>query len=149
MEPFTTFSTGAKRESENSDLRYDLLPVEPLRRLARRYAHGADKYGVQNYVHGLPYPNTFNHIIEHLQAYNSGDFTDDHLAAAAWGIFTLMHFETEGQDVCTSITGSVWSTRADAEGSPEPSSQETCSATKPYLKTRTSSRKSSSRSIRR
>jgi len=106
-----TFEGGAQREAALADLRYDLIPAGPLRRLARRYDHGAQKYGAQNYVSGLPYYNMFNHIMEHLQKYNTCDYSEDHLAAAAWGLFTLMFFEEEGNILCTSIAGSVWTPR--------------------------------------
>lgn len=100
---FKEFDTGAVREDTLLNYRYDLIPIESLARLARRYAFGAKKYGENNYQKGLPYSDTFNHIMSHLLLYNSGDQSDDHLAAAMWGCATLMYFEErnmEGSYVC-------------------------------------------------
>lgn len=102
-----THSTGALR-SERIKPRFDLIPYMPLRRLALRYTLGAEKYGEYNWQKGLPFDDTFNHVINHLyqlrERYYSylrqggphpNDFDDD-LSAAAWGCFALMFFFSRG-----------------------------------------------------
>lgn len=99
-EPMHTFDTGAKR-SEKIEARYDLIPTGALRRLALRYGMGAQKYGEWNWQKGLPFSDTYNHIIEHLEKFklmlmSGSNMTDDDLAGAAWGIFALMVFQDRG-----------------------------------------------------
>lgn len=101
-EPMHQFATGAVR-SEEIKARYDLIPSGPLERLALRYGLGAAKYGEYNWQKGMPFSDTFNHIIDHLESvkrkYEQGfafDFIDDDLAGAAWGCFTLMFFGARG-----------------------------------------------------
>lgn len=60
------FSNGAKRSELKS--RYDLLPQGPLKRIAKRFEIGL-KYGEFNYMKGLPFDDTFNHIMDHLESY--------------------------------------------------------------------------------
>jgi hypothetical protein len=74
-------------------LRYDLISPVGLRRLAARYAMGAERYGDHNYLKGIPASNIVNHLMAHLENYRAGRRDDDHLAAIAWGAFTLMHYE--------------------------------------------------------
>jgi hypothetical protein len=110
-----TFVTGAKR-SEVKPF-YDDISHQFLRRLAlrcqgtpkgdppmvvdgREYAGGSRGYGRGNWSNGLPFEDTFNHIIDHLYRWKEeikqGNVpTDDDLAGAAWGIMRAMHFEEE------------------------------------------------------
>jgi hypothetical protein len=116
------YSSGARRSEQMP--RYDLIPTTGLDRLARRYAEGAEKYGEYNWMKGLPIEDTINHVIQHLLTWKNAvvwaknnipaglpkdqicDFIQsrsrallidgDELAAAAWGIFTLMHYDSEG-----------------------------------------------------
>lgn len=113
-----TFSTGGKRSERKP--RYDLIPKEALVRLSARYEMGL-KYGEHNYKLGLPFDDTFNHIIDHLLSYKerrkayfqavseedthltldewmtTRETDGDDLAGAAWGIFTIMHLEMSGR----------------------------------------------------
>jgi hypothetical protein len=89
----TKFSTGAKRSKDANGVRYDLISVVGLRRLAARYALGAVNYGDDNWRKGFPYSDVINHLQNHLELFKEGDTSDDNLAAIAWGAFTLMDFE--------------------------------------------------------
>jgi hypothetical protein len=88
-----TFSSGAARSERKP--RYDLIPGVALRRLANRYRLGAKRFGDNNWKKGGAdfVEDVPNHVIEHLFLWMSGDRSDDHLAAAAWGCFALMYFE--------------------------------------------------------
>lgn len=87
------FSTGAVRSNDANGVRYDLISPIGLRQLAETYAEGAKKYGDHNWKKGLPIGDTLNHLIRHIELWRSGDRSEPHLAHAAWGLFTLMHFE--------------------------------------------------------
>ncbi len=88
-----THASGAERSTHANHVRYDLISTVGLRRLAERYALGAEKYTPYNWERGLPASDTMNHVMNHIQLWLAGDTTDDNLAAAAWGLFALMHFE--------------------------------------------------------
>lgn len=80
---------GAYREQTGTP-KYHLVPRGPLARLANRYDHGAVKYGKNNWKKGLDSDSCMDHAIDHLAKHNDGDRTEDHLAAAAWNLFTMM-----------------------------------------------------------
>lgn len=109
------FESGARRSSVKPF--YCEIPYLSLRRVALRavgapdgqvrhdaetgfdYEGGAGRYGYHNWAAGLPFEDTFNHLIEHLYWWKSlvergGLPEEDHLAAAAWAVlFPLMTFE--------------------------------------------------------
>lgn len=90
-----SFPTGAQRDSQDDKPRYDLIPVEPLRRLAELYARGARKYSDDNFKKGMPYRRVYASLFRHLMQWASGDAQEDHLAAVAWNAFALMFYEGE------------------------------------------------------
>ncbi len=80
--------------------RFDLICPAGLRRLASRYALGAEKHGDINWCLAGNDPKfqraRLNHLIKHLVAYlRNGNADDDNLAAIAWGAFALMHYEED------------------------------------------------------
>lgn len=87
--------TGSVRDSRAGKGRYDLIPPEGMRRLARHYENGAAKYGDDNWRKGQPFKRTLDSMARHLYRYLDGSRDEDHLAAVAWGAFALMHFERE------------------------------------------------------
>lgn len=100
-QPMLVAESGAKRSK--ACLRYDLIPVEFVRRIAKRYTDGAVKYGEWNWQKGLrdkPYIAQFKaHIIEHwLEFMEHGNEKDDNLAGMAWGIAALMEVERVGRE---------------------------------------------------
>lgn len=74
--------------------RYDLLPPEAMRRLARVLAYGARKYSDNNW-HGIPTKSHLNHLIRHVIEYMSGDTSEDHLGhvlcRAAMAVWSQEH----------------------------------------------------------
>jgi hypothetical protein len=92
-ERFRRFSTGAVRSTDADAERYDLISPIGLRRLARVYAQGATKYGPRNWEKGMPVDVVLNHGLRHLNRYQAGDRTEDHLGKIAWAMFALMHYE--------------------------------------------------------
>jgi len=97
VESFTpdrkTFFTGAERSNDADSTRYDLISSVGLRRLAETYAEGAKKYSDHNWRKGIPSSECMNHAQRHLNIYLSGDRSEDHLAHAAWNLFTIMDNE--------------------------------------------------------
>lgn len=87
------FASGAVRSSDASNVRFDLITPVGLRRLAETYKEGSVKYGDNNWQKGFPASDVMNHAIRHMYLWLDGDRTEDHLAHAAWGLFTVMHFE--------------------------------------------------------
>lgn len=57
---------------------------------------GSVKYGDDNWLKGIPISNIINHIEKHLAHFKreGTGCADDDLAAIAWGVFALMHFES-------------------------------------------------------
>jgi hypothetical protein len=92
------FSSGAERDSQIGKPRYDLIPPLPLLRLAELYARGAEKYDDHNWAKGMPTSRILASLLRHIEAYRSGDTTEDHLAAVAWNAFALMHFQDTSND---------------------------------------------------
>ena len=86
------FTTGAAR-SNLDHMRLDL--VSPIAQLfeGQRYALGAERRGAQNWRKGMPYSVILAHVQHHLALFVLGDRSDDHLAAARWGIGALMEQE--------------------------------------------------------
>lgn len=97
-DPKTGGQKGTKPE------RYDLIPVEPLRDLARVYGKGAEKYEDNNWKKGYDWKLSYAALQRHLNAFWGGEDLDPethlpHLSHAAWHCFTLhwfMHNYTDG-----------------------------------------------------
>lgn len=87
------FTTGAVRSTDADGVRFDLITPIGLRRLAETYAEGAKKYGEYNWLKGFPASDLMNHTIAHCYKFLSGDKSEDHLAHAAWGLLTIIHFQ--------------------------------------------------------
>jgi hypothetical protein len=90
------FNSGAKR-SERVPA-YRLIPPTALKRLAQRYALGAEKYGESNWLKGINDPQfvqqILDHLAEHVANYTvDGSDRDDNLAAIMWGCAALMVVE--------------------------------------------------------
>lgn len=97
------FASGAVRSSDADGVRFDLITPIGLRRLAETYKEGSVKYGDNNWQKGFPASDVMNHAIRHMYLWLDGDKTEDHLAHAAWGLFTVMHFE-ERKPECIDVT---------------------------------------------
>lgn len=88
-----TFPTGMVRDVQTGKPRFDLIPIEGLRRLADLYARGAEKYGEGNWQKGQPYSRAYASLFRHLIDWREGDRSEDHIAAVAWNAFTIMYYE--------------------------------------------------------
>lgn len=101
------FTTPSGAQSSHGAPRFDLIPLDALAAIAKRYEEGSKKYSDFNWMKGFGDPvferDRYNHILHHLQLYNmqtkqhdtvhSEDDKIGNLAAAAWGCITLLSFE--------------------------------------------------------
>ena len=85
--------TGAVKEVIKENGRYDLIPVEGLIRLAKRYEFGLQKYPADNWKKGIPKETCINSFFRHFVKYLKGEKDEDHLAACAFWIFALIYYE--------------------------------------------------------
>ena len=83
----------AVRSGDADGVAYHLISPIGLARLAATYREGSDKYGDYNWTKGLSIGECLNHALRHIFYYLLGDRSEDHLAHAAWNLFTVMHFE--------------------------------------------------------
>ena len=81
--------------------RFDLVPVRPLRAVARHYGIGAKKYDDRNWELGYPWSLSFAAMMRHLSLFWGGEDIDvdpvtgeesPHLAAVAFHALSLMEF---------------------------------------------------------
>lgn len=79
------FESGLKKEVPKvSKPRFDLIPVEVLERIAKQFAHGAEKYGENNWRLGkgseieIFKQAAFRHLFQWANNVNDGE---DHAAA--------------------------------------------------------------------
>ena len=90
----------AVREPSVGKGRYDLVSPFAMRRLAKHYELGAQKYdrdGGRNWEKGMPFSRYIDSAKRHLDKYIMGMTDEDHLAAAAFNIFAIMHHQELGQ----------------------------------------------------
>lgn len=87
------YATGAMRERAQGKGRYDLISPEFMHRLAVRLEQGTIKYSVRNWEKGFSCSETLDSTIRHLYQYLQGELSEDHLAAAAFGIMCVCQFE--------------------------------------------------------
>lgn len=100
------------RRYDAGKLRLELIPVGPLKEVARVYTNGAKKYslydeagnlisdGSDNWRRGLSWKKTIGAVKRHIAAWEDGQDVDPdpamngtlHLANAAWGLFSLIEY---------------------------------------------------------
>jgi hypothetical protein len=91
------FPSGMVRDIRTGKGRYDLISPYALRRLARVYEAGAQKYDDYNWLKGAPYCRFVDSALRHIQQWQMGHTDEDHLANAAWNLFCILHFDSLGR----------------------------------------------------
>lgn len=89
--------TGAQRDNQEGKLRFDLIGIHMLRRVAVLLAEGAKKYSERNWEKGQRVSRTYASLFRHLIAYAEGDRVEDHLASVVFNAMSIMHVEEEVQ----------------------------------------------------
>jgi len=93
------FDTGAQRDTGEGKLRMSLLPQPELKRVMRRYLEGAEKYGENNWMKGMPLSVYFDCAHRHLERWWRGEDDEDHAAAVVWNMLCAMYTERKAHDV--------------------------------------------------
>jgi hypothetical protein len=83
---------------DDGKLRFDLIPVTPLKELARVYTIGSVKYDDRNWEKGLSWGRVFAAMMRHGWTWWKGEKFDKvdgqhHLASVVWCAFALMEYE--------------------------------------------------------
>lgn len=93
-----TYGEGmAMREPSDGKGRFDLITPFGLWRLARWYELGGHKYAPRNWEKGIPFSRYLDSAMRHLNKFLMGMNDEDHLSAAAWNIFAIIHHQELGQ----------------------------------------------------
>lgn len=85
-------------------LRYDLIPVEPLRQVAEVYTMGAAKYAPRQWEGGMDWGRVYSAAQRHMSLFWSGQDLDEesglpHLAHAAWNLLALLEYAETHPDL--------------------------------------------------
>lgn len=100
------FKSGAVRhelKQGDTEIRWDLLPMAQLRRVAIVYGEGAKLFSDNNWKKGFPIKATLSHLIEHLYKYMEGQQDEDHLAKVVWNTLAIMWEEDHKKSEHASI----------------------------------------------
>ena len=92
------FTTGAQRDTGDGKLRMSLIPHQELKRVMKRYLDGAEKYGENNWMRGMPLSVYYDCAHRHLDAWWRGDGDEDHAAAVVWNMLCAMWTEANHND---------------------------------------------------
>lgn len=87
------FDTGSVRDASEGKARLSLLSPFFIRRLGDWTTKGANKYADRNWEKGQPFCRVLDSLERHVTAYHAGETDEDHLAAIAWNVMALAHYE--------------------------------------------------------
>ena len=93
------FETGAQRDTGEGKLRMSLVPQQELKRVMKRYLDGAEKYGENNWMKGMPLSVYYDCAHRHLEAWWRCEDDEDHAAAVVWNLLCAMHTERKAHDI--------------------------------------------------
>ena len=98
LRPLEAMKQPERRKDDKGKLRYDLIPVYPLERLAEVYTISANIYDDRNWEDGMAWGRIFRAMLSHALKWWAGEIFDQkdgqhHLSSVAWCAFTLMFYE--------------------------------------------------------
>lgn len=85
------YDSGFNRDIQDGKPRYDLIPLELLKRLAELYTRGAEKYGDENWKLANSkdeYQRFRASAWRHFVQWNNGEEDEDHGMATIWNIIS-------------------------------------------------------------
>lgn len=92
-----TYECWAKRENKQWKPRYDLIPLDCLKRLAELYARWAEVYWDRNWENwDLEYAEkSKSSAWRHFVQYMDWETDEDHMAAVCWNLFAIEHLKNK------------------------------------------------------
>ncbi|MFZ7134356.1 MAG: dATP/dGTP diphosphohydrolase domain-containing protein [Eubacteriales bacterium] len=90
------YASGAVRDVEEDKIRWDLIPLEALERVAIHYTKGAKKYGDDNWKKGVPDKRLRRSLLRHTIQELLGQTDEDHKAAIVFNALALIYNEEMG-----------------------------------------------------
>lgn len=87
------FNTGAVRDQQDGKSRPDLISPIFIRRLGDWLRDGAEKYAERNWEMGMPMSRCVASLCRHLNQFREGKTDEDHLAAIAFNVMALIHYQ--------------------------------------------------------
>ena len=96
------YSWWAKRENKSGKVRYDLIPLPELKRLAELYTRWAEIYWARNWEKwDLEYAeNCKQSAFRHFFQYMNGESDEDHFSAILWNLFTIEALKRINKNKC-------------------------------------------------
>jgi len=88
------FSTGMKRDTAEDKLRYDLIPIEILDRLAGLYTRGAKKYDAWNWMKAATKEELARFkesAWRHFMQFMHGEIDEDHFAGTIFNLYGMIY----------------------------------------------------------
>lgn len=93
------FKTGAQRDTDRGKMRMSLIPQQELKRVMKRFLDGAEKYGENNWMKGMPLSVYYDCAHRHMEAWWRGDDKEDHAAAVVWNMLCAMYAEANNNEL--------------------------------------------------
>jgi hypothetical protein len=87
------FASGAVRDIQEGKGRFDAISPWVLERLAVHMENGAKKYGIDNWMKGMPMRRFADSAMRHMNKYRQGDRSEDHLAAILFNVAAMIDQE--------------------------------------------------------
>lgn len=80
----SSFESGAVRDASIGKGLPSCIPPEAIRRMAKRFEDGSQKYSRNNWMKGIPLSRYVDAIIRHTMLASEGCDEEDHLGAILW-----------------------------------------------------------------
>ena len=87
------FPSGAVRDTTEGKIRWDLVPIEALRRVAIHYTNGAKKYEANNWKKGISTERFIESATRHWAEYRLGEREEDNLSAVIFNVLGIIYNE--------------------------------------------------------
>ena len=99
---------GTMRGKDEGRGQPSLVSPHLMLRLSKHMQKATKKYTPGNWAIGQPFSRIIDGIYRHLSDYQLGKKEEDNLAAVAFGIMCLIHFEEEGREIELNDIGNLY-----------------------------------------